>query len=51
MTVDLKLSDVYEMELSIPHYYVLGITHGYQDNILGFHDNDFTTTGDDEEHH
>ncbi|RJR44831.1 MAG: hypothetical protein C4576_12665, partial [Desulfobacteraceae bacterium] len=37
MTVDLTLSDVHEMELSIPHHYVLGITLGHQDKILGFH--------------
>lgn len=48
MTVDLTLSSVHEMELSIPHYYVLGITHGNRDKILGFHNNEPTADiGDD----
>jgi len=51
MNLDLKLANVHEMELSIPHHYVLGITHGYQDKTLGFYNAEPTVGKDEEEHH
>ena len=51
MNVDLKLVNSHEMDLSIPHHYVLGITHGYQEKTLGFDSALSAVAEDGEERH